>query len=99
MHEKRAPLVTAVAPRELTPDMKPGWYVYHDSSGDTGLVELARPHDRLLAHFPGCDEEFEAEPLDGLFEGPLSPAEREAAGYAIERLSAPVVVKLFRTRE
>jgi len=88
MQEKRAPLVTAVAPHELTPAMKPGWYVYHDSSGDTGLIELTRPRDRLLAHFPGCDEEFDAESLDGLFEGPLSPTEREAADGAIERLSA-----------
>lgn len=86
MEEVRAPFVTATPPFGLKPDTEPGWYVYHDRSGDTELIELVRPLDPLLARFPGCDEEFDAEALDGLFEGPLAPADLPAARQAIERL-------------
>lgn len=86
MQEVKAPLVTAIQPFALKADAQPGWYVYHDRSGDTGLIELVRPLDPLLARFPGCDEEFDAEALDGLFEGPLSPREFAAAEDAVRRL-------------
>lgn len=86
MEEVRPPLVTAIAPFALRPDTEPGWYVYHDRSGDTGLIELVRPRDPLLARFPGCDEDFYAESLGGLFEGPLTKHQLAAAQDAIERL-------------
>lgn len=86
MEEVKTSLVTAIPPFALTPDTEPGWYVYHDRSGDTGLIELVRPRDPLLARFPGCEEEFYAESLDGLFEGPLTKHEMAAAVDAVERL-------------
>ncbi len=86
MEEDRTPLVTAIPPFALKPDTEPGWYVYHDRSGDTGLIELVRPLDPLLARFPGCDEEFYAESLVGLFEGPLTKPQMTAALDAVERL-------------
>lgn len=83
-----APLVSERPPTELCPDAQPGWYVLHDRIGSVGLVELMRPVDPLLVRFPGCDEDFMAEDLDALFEGPLSSAEYQAATKTLQRHAA-----------
>lgn len=75
MHATLLPLVGSAAPRALWPDAAAGAYLIHDALGSVELARMLRVRDRLVVMFEGCDEEFWAEDLDALVEGPLTTPE------------------------
>ena len=80
-----APMISDLAPREIWPDATPGPYLLHDGMGAVQLVQVDRSRDKLVVRFDGCDEDFLAEDLSAVFEGPLTG---EQAAAAAQRLSA-----------
>ena len=84
MQATPSPLVAAAAPRALWPDAAEGVYLVHDALGSVELSRMLRVRDRLVVMFEGCDEEFWAEDLDALFEGPLTGAEAARAQVLLQ---------------